>query len=126
MDGIVAALRVSQMVDEAGGSCAKLMKSVPEYPVLRDFIPCPDQFKHCFMEKIAKCLTSEISGITQVIENDGVRVECGNGSYVLVRASGTEPKVRLYIGARTEKTLAKLEKITREVMLNTLKECGAV
>lgn len=124
MDGIMGAVRVAQMIEAEGdGSCVKLMKSIPEYPMLRDFLPCLDKIKPCFTSKIRKLLESDISGISQVNDSDGVRIDRNDGSYVLIRVSGTEPKARLYVGAKTESTLKKLEEIARGAMKRTIEEC---
>ncbi|TFG06363.1 hypothetical protein EU522_01720, partial [Candidatus Thorarchaeota archaeon] len=123
MDGIAGAARLSQMVDEIGdGSCIKLMKTVPEYPMLRDNIPCPDEVKPKFLPIVKELLVQEISGVEQVLEEDGIRVERNDGSYILVRVSGTEPKARLYIGARTQETLDSLEKIGRDAMSRAIEQ----
>ncbi|MFX0107729.1 MAG: phosphoglucosamine mutase [Candidatus Hodarchaeota archaeon] len=121
MDGIAGAARFAQMTNDDGeGSCIKLMSSVPEYPILRDNIPCPDEIKPKFLPLIKEMLVPEIAGVERVLEEDGVRIEVKDGSYVLVRVSGTEPKARLYIGAKTQMTLEKLEKATREVMARAI------
>jgi phosphomannomutase len=117
MDGIAGAARLAQMVDEIGkGSCIKLMKTIPEYPMLRDNIPCPDDVKPKFLPIVKELLVQEITGVEKVLEEDGIRIERNDGSYLLVRVSGTEPKARLYIGAKTQETLDSLEKIGREAM----------
>ncbi len=124
MDGIAGAARFSQMmVEEGDGSCKKLMSSIPEYPMLRDFMPCPDELKQCFISTIKTRLVESITGIERIIDSDGVRVERNDGSYVLVRVSGTEPKARVYIGARTKETLDKLEHLARNLMLQALENC---
>ncbi len=124
MDGIIGAVRVAQMIESEGsGSCIKLMKSIPEYPMLRDFIPCPDSIKPCFSSRIRNYLESEVTGIDKVLDNDGVRIECTDGSYVLVRVSGTEPKARVYVGAKTESALRKLEEVARSAMSRAIDEC---
>ncbi len=117
MDGIAGAARLSQMVDEIGnGSCIELMKTIPEYPMLRDNIPCPDDVKPKFLPIVKELLLQEITGVEKVLEEDGIRIERNDGSYLLVRVSGTEPKARVYIGAKTQETLDTLEKIGREAM----------
>lgn len=124
MDGIAGAARFSlMMVEEGNSSCKKIMKSIPEYPMLRDFIPCPDELKQCFITAIKARLVDSITGIERVIDSDGVRVERNDGSYVLVRVSGTEPKARFYIGAKTKETLAKLESLIKELMHEALESC---
>ncbi len=126
MDGIVGAARISQMVAEQGaGSCIKLMKSIPEYPILRENVSCPDAIKPKFLAKVKDLLVPEFSGIERVLEEDGVRIERSDGSYVLVRVSGTEPKARLYIGAKTQATLDTIAATARDVMERVLEDLGA-
>ncbi len=117
MDGTVGAVRFAQLVKEIGyGSCKRLMASIPKYPMLREHIDCPDDVKRPFMDFVLKTLPEEIPHVDRVLDIDGVRVECSDGSYVLVRVSGTEPKARLYAGARTEHALNRVVSIARSVM----------
>jgi phosphomannomutase len=123
MDGITGAGRFAQLVDELGdGSCIKLMKTIPKYPILRDFVPCPDKIKQSFLPRVKELLVPEISGVEQVLEVDGVRIENKDGSYVLVRVSGTEPKARVYVGAKTQQTVDALAETAKKVMAQVLEE----
>ena len=123
MDGITGAARISQMVDDIGnGSCMKLMESIPKYPILRDFVPCPDKIKPDFLPKVKEALVPKINGISQILEVDGIRIECTNGSYVLIRVSGTEPKARVYVGAKEQETVDKLAVIAKEIMNQVIEE----
>jgi len=123
MDGITGAVRFAQMVQETGeGSCIKLMQTVPEYPILRENVPCPDSIKPKFLPKVKELLVPEITGVEQILEDDGIRIECTDASYVLVRVSGTEPKARLYVGAKTQASLDRIADIARKVMKQVLDE----
>ena len=123
MDGITGAGRFAQLVDELGeGSCMKLMKTIPKYPILRDFVPCPDKIKQSFLPRVRDLLVPEITGVEQVLDVDGIRIENKDGSYVLVRVSGTEPKARVYVGAKTQQTLDKLAATAKKVMAQVLEE----
>ena len=123
MDGITGAGRFAQLVDELGeGSCMKLMKTIPKYPILRDFVPCPDKIKQSFLPRVRDLLVPEITGVEQVLDVDGIRIENKDGSYVLVRVSGTEPKARVYVGAKTQKTLDNLTATAKKVMAQVLEE----
>jgi len=55
-----------------------------------------------------------------VITVDGTKLVFDDGSWLMIRPSGTEPKVRFYIEARTEKgkkaVFATAEKMTREAL----------
>ena len=123
MDGIVGAARFAQLMDEKGSSsCMKLMESIPKYPILRDFVRCPDNIKQAFLPKVKELLVPQVSGIDKILEVDGIRIDCTDGSYVLVRVSGTEPKARVYIGAKTQSTVDRLAKLTEGVMNQVLEE----
>ena len=123
MDGITGAGRFAQLVDElGGGSCMKLMDTIPKYPILRDFVPCPDKIKQSFLPRVKELLVPEITGVEQVLEVDGIRIENKDGSYVLVRVSGTEPKARVYVGAKTQQTVDKLAATAKKVMAQVLEE----
>jgi len=55
-----------------------------------------------------------------IITIDGIKLVFDNGSWLMIRPSGTEPKVRFYIEARTvegKKAVFEVaEKITREAL----------
>jgi phosphomannomutase len=117
MDGILGASRFAQLVDELGdGSCIKLMKTIPKYPIFRDFIPCPDSIKKGFLPKVKELLLPELTGVENTLEVDGIRMDRNDGSYILVRVSGTEPKARLYVGAKSEETVSKLVDTAKKAM----------
>jgi phosphomannomutase len=58
--------------------------------------------------------------IKKVITVDGTKLVFDDGSWLMIRPSGTEPKVRFYIEARTEDekkaVFATAEKITRDAI----------
>jgi len=58
--------------------------------------------------------------IIDVITKDGTKLVLEDGSWLMIRPSGTEPKVRFYIEARTEKDKKEIfevaERITREAL----------
>ncbi|MHA2025411.1 MAG: phosphoglucosamine mutase [Candidatus Thorarchaeota archaeon] len=123
MDGITGAARFAQLVDELGdGSCMKLMKTIPKYPILRDFVNCPDKIKQSFLPHVKEVLVPAISGVEKVLEVDGIRIDYKDGSYVLIRVSGTEPKARLYVGAKSQQTLDKTAEVAKRIMSQVLEE----
>ena len=123
MDGITGAGRFAQLVDELGdGSCMKLMNTIPKYPILRDFVPCPDKIKQTFLPHVKEKLVPAISGVEKVLEVDGIRIDYKDGSYVLIRVSGTEPKARLYVGAKSQQTLDKTSGVAKKIMEQVLDE----
>ena len=123
MDGILGAARFAQLMDEHGdSSCMKLMESVPKYPMLRDSITCPDKIKSRFLPRVKELLVPQISRVDRILEVDGIRIDCADGSYVLVRVSGTEPKARAYIGAKKQSSVDNLAALTKRVMEEVIEE----
>jgi phosphomannomutase len=123
MDGILGAARFAQlMVEQGDSSCVKLMESIPKYPILRDYVRCPDEIKQAFLPKVKELLLPQMKAVDKILEVDGIRIECTDGSYVLVRVSGTEPKARVYIGAKKQSTVDSLAKLTEGVMNQVLED----
>ncbi len=91
-DGIYAACRLVELVEEEG-DLSELLESIPEYPVKRGAFICED--KKRAMAKIARRL-GELGNINTL---DGVRVDLDEG-WVLVRPSGTEPKIRITVESK--------------------------
>jgi len=62
----------------------------------------------------------EMRTVTDIITVDGTKLVFNDGSWLMIRPSGTEPKVRFYIEARTEEgkkaVFEAAEKITRETL----------
>ncbi len=75
-------------------------------------------------EKYQKGMEIDIGGkgrkIMEIIDVDGIKLVFDDGSWLMIRPSGTEPKVRFYIEARTEDgkkaVFSAAEKITKEAL----------
>ncbi len=112
-DGIYAAARLVEIVEKEG-RLDSLLDELPAYPMIRGTIACSNDTKEAAMGKIG----IELKKMGDVSSIDGVRVETKNG-WILVRPSGTEPKIRITAEARNdvEKLYSKAEKIVREAIL---------
>ena len=106
-DAIYAACKVVQALDHTKGAASSLFRGIPNYPQERFFFQCPDQLKDAAMTKISQGLTSE-GGVRDISTLDGVRVNFKDGSWILVRRSGTEPKIRVYCEGLSPKRLRQL------------------
>ncbi|WP_292462496.1 phosphoglucosamine mutase [Methanolobus sp.] len=108
-DGIYAAARLVEIVRET--KLSQLREALPQYPTLRGTIPCTD----CAKEGVMEAIKSKLQPMGEVSDIDGIRVEMDNG-WVLVRPSGTEPKIRITAQARenVEKLYAMAEDIVKE------------
>ena len=112
-DGILAGLLVTEMVATRGKSLGVQLQELfakvgSFYPVRENFRLTPE-IKAAFTEKL-KADPTELSGrkVTKVVRTDGLKLILEDGSWVCYRLSGTEPVVRAYTEARSEKDMESL------------------
>ncbi|MFB6220272.1 MAG: phosphomannomutase [Halolamina sp.] len=93
IDGVCSAAVLSRLVAET--PLAERREPIAERPYRKVSVPCPDEKKAPAMERIADDLPAAFPDAT-VDDEYGVRLERPDGSWVLVRPSGTEPYLRIY------------------------------
>ncbi|KPV61530.1 MAG: putative phosphoglucosamine mutase [Candidatus Bathyarchaeota archaeon BA1] len=118
-DGIYTAARIIKMLDESCKTTTQLFAEVPSYPQFRTFFACAEEQKVKVME-LVKSEAVKDKNVTDVWTYDGVRINYDDGSWILLRPSGTEPKVRLYAEGRTEQRLWELMERGRELIKRAL------
>ncbi|ADJ15593.1 phosphopentomutase/phosphoglucosamine mutase [Halalkalicoccus jeotgali] len=94
IDGVTSAAVLAGLVAEAGG-IDSLREPVTERPYRKVAVECPDRRKEPAMDRLETALP-EAFPEAAVDTAYGVRLEWPDGSWLLVRPSGTEPYVRLY------------------------------
>jgi len=114
-DGILSALRVAELV-ASRGPLSELLEDVPSYPNIRDKVPCPDEKKDSVMERVAAGLSAQFRETLDVNTIDGVRISMDDGSWVLVRPSGTEPYIRITLEGKTEEKARYIHERTRNYL----------
>ncbi|APW97152.1 phosphoglucosamine mutase [Halobiforma lacisalsi AJ5] len=107
-DGPLAACKLVELVAERG-PLSELVADVDSYPIRRRSVEVAD--KEAVMERVRERVRDRYEDEDQRAEidtRDGVYVDLENG-WLLLRASGTEPVVRLTVEARTERQVERLE-----------------
>jgi phosphomannomutase len=97
IDGVASAGVLGALVAREDGVGA-LREPVTERPYRKVSVSCPDDAKPDAMATLADELPAAFPG-GDVDTDHGVRVDRPDGSWVLVRPSGTEPYVRIYAEA---------------------------
>jgi alpha-D-glucose phosphate-specific phosphoglucomutase len=112
-DGLLAGLLCCEMVARRGKSMGEQLKALCNqvgsyYPTRENFRLTPE-VKAKFTEKL-KSDPREFCGhaVSEVVRTDGLKLVFDDGSWVCYRLSGTEPVVRVYSEARSERGLEKL------------------
>ncbi len=121
-DGIIAGLLVTEMVASRGKSLGVQLRELfakvgSFYPVRENFRLTPER-KSAFTEKL-KTDPTELSGrkVTSVVRTDGLKLVLEDGSWVCYRLSGTEPVVRAYTEARSERDMVALRSAAEKFVL---------
>jgi phosphomannomutase/phosphoglucomutase len=104
-DGVFASMKMAEILSKSDEKLSEMVASLPHYPsVYEKNFECPDNLKFAFIEKLRSQFkeyglkTLDIDGV-KLIEEDG---------WVILRASNTEPVIRISAEARTKEKLKKL------------------
>ncbi len=93
IDGVASAAVLTRLVAEHG--LETLREPVTERPYLKESVDCPDDRKEAAMDRLGTTLPDRFPE-AEVDTEHGVRLSLPDGSWVLVRPSGTEPYLRVY------------------------------
>ncbi len=110
-DGIYGAARVLELMSLERKPFSGIVASVPDYPMYVEDFACPDERKAGFMQGIRRHLLANVDEVRDTLEIDGLRVNRKDGSWILIRTSGTEPKARMVVEARDQAELEGLKGI---------------
>lgn len=93
IDGVASAAVFARLVAAEG--LDSLREPVTERPYRKVSVECPDDAKAATMERLETALPDAFAEAAVSLDH-GVRLSFDDGSWALVRPSGTEPYVRLY------------------------------
>lgn len=94
IDGVASAAVFTRLVAAEGLDA--LRDPVTERPYRKVSVPCPDGAKTTAMDRLTDSLPDAFPAAT-VDTDHGVRLDLPDGSWLLVRPSGTEAYIRLYV-----------------------------
>ncbi len=107
-DGPLAAIRLACLA--AAEPIERRLEAIPSYPIERASVELDD--KRAAMAAVERRVLERYEGVETL---DGVRVELDDG-WFLLRASGTQPLVRLTAEARTEDRTRELLSTARSLL----------
>ncbi len=127
VDGIYQAALIAMISIEEGETPLDLVVKLPFYPSARISVRFQsDQDKLRVYTRFAERVRGELTNrAVSVSEIDGIRIDYDDGSWLLVRASGTEPKVRIYAQSMDKDRLEEIVEKSLGILLEEAQKAGA-
>lgn len=117
-DGTMATLLILELLSHEGKKLSQLISELPKYYNCKDKIPCPNHLKESVMKKMLSRVKSEEAVKIETI--DGIKIWKDEDKWVLIRPSGTEPIIRIYAEAKSDKEARELVERYKEKLTEVL------
>jgi alpha-D-glucose phosphate-specific phosphoglucomutase len=122
-DGVLACLLMAEMRAVEGRPFKAVLKELyaelGEFFVGRGKFELPEKAKQALGVRLTKKTPATVAGrkVVRHVTLDGHKLLLEGGAWLMVRFSGTEPVVRLYLEARSQAELEALKKAGRDLIL---------
>jgi phosphoglucomutase len=130
-DGILAGLLVAEMIAVRRASLAEQLRALfkrvgSEFWPQRLNLHLSEDVKRRTVSRLKADFTSFLGRRVKSLDRtDGLKMEFANGSWVLLRLSGTEPLLRVYTEAATPEESAKIGKEAEAWIMSAAEEARA-
>ena len=123
-DGILACLLIAEIVAHENKSLKEILKRLHKtygsYFAERIDIKIKAHKKELILEHLEKCPKKKVLGLEvkqfEVLANKSFRYTFTDGSWTIIRPSGTEPILRCYAETRTKSKLKSMEKVLKKLI----------
>ncbi len=121
-DGVLANLLIAEMRAVWGQDLSsilnRIMADVGHVFSRRIDLSYPDEKKTSLLKDLTAAPPETVAGrkVTRIIDIDGVKFVLEDGSWFLIRPSGTEPLLRVYVEAESEKKVQAIQDAVAEIV----------
>lgn len=119
-DPALATLKMLEIISEKQKTLSQLVQEFPKFYAIKRAFHCPNELK----EKVSIKALEEWrrrGEEAEVVEVDGVKFVYPDGSWILLRPSGTEPVFRAYVESRSSDRAKELAELASGLVRKTLK-----
>ena len=106
-DGILSSILLLKALEDENKKLSEFVSDVPVYQTLRENVACRNEAKSKVVGKVEEGLKLLFPSYRHVSMVDGVRLSLEDG-WILVRASGTEPFIRLTVEGESLKAAKEI------------------
>jgi len=111
-DGTYASLKMAEILSGINMKFSDIVDSIPKYYDSTFNVECPDRHKFAVTKRTK---ASFVEKGYKILEIDGVKAIKSDG-WVLVRASNTEPLIRVFVEGKTKDKLKQLLTLAKNVI----------
>ena len=121
IDSFVTIGLLLKIITQEGKPLSEIIKDIPKYYLIKKNVKCPEEIKYEVVEKVKERLQDLLRDqVEEVITISGIRLNLKDDSWVLVRPSGTEPKIRVVVEGITEKKKEELFSLAYNLVTDLL------
>jgi phosphomannomutase len=117
-DAVLIPLKVSEIIIKERKKLSEVVDQIKIYPFEEIVFECPDEKKFEVVKNLAEKFKKEYKKVNAL---DGVKVIFDFG-WILIRASNTSPKIRLYVEGKTKRKLKFLKDKFSKILKKWIKQ----
>ena len=116
-DAMLLPMIVGKLLEQESKTLSEVLSNIPKMISYRKAFNCPDEKKFDVIKGLTKKLKNSYPNMNNI---DGLAISLNKDGYVLIRASNTEPKIRLFAEASTQNRVDEIVNIFGKALENSI------